>query len=70
MNAEKPIMNDAEVAEFFGISKKTLQRRVLNPVKGEIDPNDAKPETIGGRRFWRRVDVLRLAGLTQKGTTR
>ncbi len=69
MTTEKPIMTDAEVAEFFGISKRTLQRRVLNPVRGEIDPNDAKPETIGGRRFWRREDVLRLAGI-RKGTTR
>lgn len=63
MKPEKPIMTDAEVADFFGISKRTLQRRVLNPVKGELDPNNANPVTIGGRRFWRREDVMRLAGI-------
>ena len=59
----RSIMTDAEVAEFFGISKRTFQRRVLNPVEGEINPNDAKPEYIGGRRFWVRTDIEKLAGI-------
>lgn len=54
---------DADVAAFFGISVKTLQRRVARPVKGEIDPNDAHPQTIGGRRLWLREDVERLIGI-------
>ena len=57
------IMFDADVAAFFGISVKTLQRRVARPVKGEIDPNDAHPVTIGSRRLWLRSDVERLIGL-------
>lgn len=60
---EKPVMTDAEVAAFFGISKRTLQRRVLKPEAGEIDPNKAEPQTIGGRRFWLRENVERLAGI-------
>ena len=46
-----------------GISKATLQRRARRPVAGEIDPNDAKPGIIGGRRFWLRDNVLALAGI-------
>ncbi len=57
------VMFDADVAAFFGISVKTLQRRVLRPVKGEIDPNGARPQTIGGRRLWLRENVERLVGL-------
>ena len=57
------IMFDADVAAFLGISVKTLQRRVLRPVPGEIDPNDAHPVAIGSRRRWRREDVERLVGL-------
>ena len=45
------VMFDADVAAFFGISVKTLQRRVARPV------------TIGSRRLWRREDVERLVGL-------
>lgn len=55
------VMHDAEVAEFFGINKRTLQRRVLNPVRGEIDLNDAHPQVVGGRRYWLRENVERLA---------
>lgn len=54
---------DADVAAFFGISVKTLQRRVAKPKKGEINPNDAHPTMIGGRRLWLREDVERLIGL-------
>ena len=54
---------DADVAAFFGISVKTLQRRVAKPAKGEINPNDAHPQTIGGRRLWLREDVERLLGI-------
>lgn len=57
------IMFDADVAAFLGIDKRTLQRRILRPVPGEIDPNDARPVTIGSRRLWRREDVERLVGL-------
>ena len=57
------IMFDADVAAFLGIDKRTLQRRILRPVQGEIDPNDARPVTIGRRRLWRREDVERLVGL-------
>ena len=60
----REVMTDAEVAEFFGISKRTFQGRVAKPAKGEINPNDAKPQTIGGRRFWLRENVERLAGIT------
>lgn len=61
--ADCRVMFDADVAAFFGISVKTLQRRVARPVKGEIDPNDAHPVTIGSRRLWLRSDVERLIGL-------
>ena len=57
------VMSDAQVAEFFGISKRTLQRRILRPVSGEINPKDAHPQTIGGRRLWLREDVERLVGI-------
>lgn len=62
-----PVMTDAEVAAFFGIPKRTLQRRVISPRKGEINPNDAEPRYLGGRRFWLREKVEALAGITQKG---
>ena len=48
------VMFDADVAAFFGIDKRTLQRRIMRPVPGEIDPNDAHPQTIGIRRLWLR----------------
>ena len=63
-------MFDADVAAFFGIGVKTLQRRVLRPVKGEIDPNNAHPLTIGGRRLWLRESVERLVGITTKEARR
>lgn len=67
MSADNRIMTDAEVAALFGISTKTLQRRVRSPISG--DPNRAEPHIIGGRRFWVREKVEALAGL-RKGTTK
>lgn len=61
--SDNRVMFDADVAAFFGIDKRTLQRRILRPVPGEIDPNDAHPQTIGGRRLWLREDVERLVGI-------
>lgn len=65
--SDNRVMFDADVAAFFGIDKRTLQRRILRPVPGEIDPNDAHPVTIGSRRLWLREDVERLVGI---GTSR
>lgn len=61
--SDNRVMFDAGVAAFLGIDKRTLQRRILRPVTGEIDQNDARPVTIGSRRLWRREDVERLVGL-------
>lgn len=69
MATEKPIMFDKDVADFFGLSLRTLQRRVKNPAKGEIDLNRAEPQTIGSRRIWLRANVERLIGI-QRGTTK
>ena len=69
MSADNRIMTDAEVAALFGISTKTLQRRVRSPIPGEIDPNRAEPQIIGGRRFWVRDKIEALAGL-RKGATK
>ena len=63
MKTDNPIMFDKDVAEFFGISVRTLQRRVKNPVAGEIDPNKAEPQTIGSRRLWLRANVEKLVGI-------
>ena len=57
------VMFDADVAAFLGIDKRTRQRRIRRPVPGEIDPNDAHPVTIGGRRLWLRQEVERLVGI-------
>lgn len=57
------IMTDAEVAAFFRIGVKTVQRRLVRPKAGEIDLRKAAPMKIGGRRFWLRADVYRLAGI-------
>ena len=56
-------MTDKEVADFFGISVRTLRRRIKDPVAGEIDPNDAEPQTIGSRRLWLRQNIERLVGI-------
>lgn len=42
MKPEKPIMTDAEVAEFFGVSVRTLQRRAKNCIS---QPNLGKVRT-------------------------
>ena len=63
----REVMTDAEVAEFFGIHKRTLQGRILKPVPGEINPNDARPHMIGSRRLGVRAKVERLAGITAEG---
>ena len=57
------VMFDADVAAFFGIDKRTLQRRILRPVPGEINPNDAHPQRIWSRRLWLREDVERRVGI-------
>lgn len=61
--SDNRVMFDADVAAFLGIDKRTLQRRILRPVPGEIDPNDAYPVTIGSRRLWLRDEVERLVGI-------
>ena len=57
------VMFDADVAEFLGISIRTLTRRIKKPLRGEINPNDAHPCVIGSRRLWLRVEVERLVGI-------
>lgn len=69
MNQEKPIMFDRDVAEMLGITVRTLQRRVLRPVDGEINLNDAEPVTIGSRRLWVRENIEKLLGI-KRGTTK
>lgn len=64
--SDSRVLFDEDVAAFFGIDKRTLQRRVLRPVPGEIDPNDAHPQTIGGRRLWLREEVERLVGIGEQ----
>ena len=59
----RTIWTDADVAEFFGLNRKTLQRRMRKPVTGELELAKAEPKVIGGRRFWVRDNVLRLAGI-------
>lgn len=64
------IMFDRDVAKMFGISVRTLQRHLIKPVPGEIDLNDAGPETVGGRRFWLREEIVRVvrAGIKARRT--
>lgn len=57
-----PVMTDAEVAAFFRIGTRLLQRRLACPKDGEVDFRRASPMKIGGRRFWLRAAVYRLAG--------
>lgn len=66
MKTDNPIMFDKDVAKFLGISMRTLQRRVKNPVAGEIDLNKAEPQKIGSRRLWLRVNVERLVGIRKE----
>ena len=66
MKTNNLIMFDKDVAEFFGISRRTLQRRIKKPVAGEIDPNNADPQKIGSRRLWLRENVERLVGIRKE----
>lgn len=61
--ANSPIIFDADIARMFGISVRTLQRRLIKPQVGELDLNEARPEVVGGRRFWLRERVMRLLGV-------
>ena len=61
--SDRRVMFDADVAAFFGISVRTLVRRIENPARGEINPNDAHPHVIGSRRLWLREEVERLVGI-------
>ena len=65
MTSVSPIMTDKDVAKFFNISVRTLVRRLEKPLAGEIDPNMGNPRKIGGRRFWLRENVEKLAGITK-----
>ena len=65
MASVSPIMTDKDVGKFFGISVRTLMRRLDKPLAGEIDPNLGNPRKIGGRRFWLRENVERMAGITK-----
>jgi hypothetical protein len=56
-------MTDKDVAKFFNISVRTLTRRLDKPLEGEIDLNLAEPRKIGGRRFWLREMVEKVAGI-------
>lgn len=69
MKPEKPIMFDRDVAEMLGITVRTLQRRVLRPVAGEINLNAAEPVMIGSRRLWLRENIEKLLGI-KRGMTR
>lgn len=70
MAPESPIMTVAEVADFFGVSVRTIYRRMSKPKAGELKLADAVHATVGGRLFFVRESVLALAGIKQKGTTR
>ena len=61
--ADNRVMFDKDVAEFLGISIRTLTRRIEKPLHGEINPNDAHPCVIGSRRLWLRAEVERLVGI-------
>lgn len=65
-----PIMTDAEVAAFFRIGTRLLQRRLTCPKAGEVDFRKASPLKIGGRRFWLREAVYSLAGIGAAETRR
>ena len=63
---KRTVWTDKDVAEFFGIPRASLQARCRKPVAGELNPNDAEPKVISGRRFWIRDKVMRLAGVAVK----
>jgi len=57
------IWHDGEVAAFFGISIRTLTRRLDCPKAGELDINRAEPTRFGGRRYWVSTKVKALVGI-------
>ena len=61
--SDSRVMFDKDVAQFLGISVRTLARRIEKPARGEINPNDAHPCVIGSRRLWLREEVERLVGI-------
>lgn len=61
--ADNRVMFDKDVAEFLGISVRTLTRRIEEPACSEINLNDAHPCVIGSRRLWLRENVERLVGI-------
>ena len=61
------IWHDEDVARFFGVSVRTLTRRLDSPKSGEIDINRAKPTRFGGRRYWLRSEVVGLVGIKETG---
>lgn len=60
---ESEIWHDADVAKFFGVSIRTLTRRLDSPKSGEIDINRAEPTSFGGRRYWVSTKVKALVGI-------
>lgn len=64
----RSIWTDADVAAFFHISCRTLRRRMNHPVAGEMDLAEAEPKVIGGRRFWVRDNIYRIAGIKTNNT--
>ena len=65
MASVSPIMTDKDVAKFLCRSVRTLMRRLDKRLAVEIDPNLGNPRKIGGRRFWLRENVERMAGITK-----
>lgn len=57
------VWHDDDVARFFGVSVRTLTRRLDSPKSGEIDINRAEPTRFGGRRYWLRSKVVGLVGI-------
>ena len=54
-------MSDKDVAEFFGISLYSLQRKMREGFgKDETDLRKAKPEIICRRRWWYRPRLMAL----------
>lgn len=61
------VWHDLDVAAFFGVSVRTLTRRLDSPKPGEIDINRAEPTRFGGRRYWLRSKVVGLVGIKETG---
>jgi hypothetical protein len=60
MKPESPIMSDKEVADLFGISVRTIRRRLSSPKTGELNLKNAVHAVVGNRRFWVRESVMAL----------